>query len=230
MKTDFEIIIDNHVPPTVLQLCQSICYTNDTPCRIMDLASYSRETIFNFSYPITAKIDKEQFEINIINNFLMRRINGETFTSWQLALYNKLNEIMPKYNMLFEALDGWDLFNSGEVTNRTLTQENQSEASNESKSTGTNTSDRRYSAMPDNQLDEVRNGKYITDYNYDTNIAENNDSSNSQGKSTSNNIERIERTPADKISIYNEFIQEKNNIMSKIYKDLDVCFYGIYDL
>jgi hypothetical protein len=229
MYSNFEKIIDNHVPPTIFQICESICYTNGTPSRITNIAKNSRETFFDFDYPLSSKVDKEQFEINIINHFLMRRIGQETFTAFRLFLSNKLNEIMPKYNMLFDALDGWELFNSGEITNRTLNTENESTATNESRSNGTNTSDRRYSNMPDNQLSEVRDGNYITDYNYDTNIAENNDSSNASGTSKSSNIERIERTPADKISIYNDFLKEKNNIYTKIYEDLEPCFYGLYE-
>lgn len=229
MFSNFEKIIDNHVPPTIFQICESICYTNGIQSRITNLAKNSRETFFDFDYPLSTKVDKEQFEINIINHFLMRRIGQETFTAFRLFLSNKLNEIMPKYNMLFDALSGWDLFNSGEVTNRTLETQNESTAKNESRSNGTNTSDRRYSNMPDNQLSEVRDGNYITDYNYDTNIAENNDSSTASGSSKSNNIERIERSPSDKISIYNEFLKEKNNIYTKIYEELEPCFYGLYE-
>ena len=227
MLTDFERIIDNHVPPTVFQLCESICYTNNTPCRIMDLAKNCRETIFNFDYPLTEKVDREKFEINIINHFLMRRIGGETFTAWQLFLYNKLNEIMPKYNLLFDALNGWELFNSGEVTNRTLNSQNQSKLENKSNNTTNNFSDRRFSDMPDNRIDDIKNGEYLTDYNFDTNTTNSNDNSNSNGTSTTNDVERIERTPSDKISIYNEFINNKNNIYTKIYEDLEVCFYGL---
>lgn len=229
MESNFDKLINNHVPPTIFQLCDSICYTNGTPSRISELAKNSRETFFNFDYPLSNKVDKEQFEINIINHFLMRRIGQETFTAFQLFLCDKLNEIMPKYNLLFDALDGWNLFQDGEITNRTLETENESTAKNESRSNGTNTSDRRYSAMPDNQLSEIRDGNYITDYNYDTNIAENNDSSTSSGNSKSNNIERIERTPSDKLAIYNEFLQNRNNIYTKIYEELEPCFYGLYE-
>lgn len=229
MKTDFQILIDNHVPPTVFQLCESICYTNNTPCRIMDIAKNTRETIFAFDYPLTEKIDKEKFEINIINHFLMRRIGQETFTAFQLFLSNKLNEIMPKYNILFDALNGWDLFKDGETTERTLDTENESTAKNTSINNTTTSSDRRYSAMPDNHLQEVRDGSYITDYNYDSNITEANDTSNASGTSTSKNIEKINRTQHDKISIYNEFINNKNNIYTKIYEELESCFYALVD-
>lgn len=229
MKTDFDIIIENHVPPTLFQLCNSICYTNNTPSRIMNLAQNSRATIFDFDYPLSSKVDKEKFEINIINHFLMRRIGQETFTAFQLMLYNKLNEIMPKYNILLDALYDWDLFNDGEVTSRTLDTENESEASAQSTTSNNNISDRRYSAMPDNRLDDIRSGAYLTDYNYDTNNSSSNDNSKSNGKSKSKNIEQITRTPGDKNAIYNDFLREQNNIYTKIYEDLEPCFYGIYE-
>lgn len=229
MKTNFDIIIENHVPPTVYSLCESICYTNNTPCRIMDLAKFSRETIFNFDYPLTSKVDKEKFEINIINYFLMRRINGETFTAWQLALYNKLNEIMPYYNKLLDSLDGWDLFKDGEVIDRVLDTTADTETNSNAKSGTSTISDRRFSDMPDNQVQDIQNGRYLTNYNYDSDVTVGEDKATATGTSTSKNIEKITRTPSDKISIYKEFLNEQNNIYKKIYKDLDVCFYGLYE-
>lgn len=233
METNFEKLIDNHVPPTLFALCESICYTNETPCRITKLAENTRATIFDFDYPLTDKINKEQFEINIINHFLMRRIGQETFTAFQLVLSNKLNEIMPYYNKLFEALDGWELLQDGDITERTLSENGEaiSNTSNSSTNNTSNTSDRRYSNMPDNRLFDVRSGEYITDYNYDTNNTESNDNSTSKGSTTNQNKvnEIVKHSPADKMSIYKEFFENQKSIFTKLYKELDVCFYGLYE-
>lgn len=228
--TDLDIILENHKPPTLFQICESICYTNETPSRIMKLAENSRAEIFrDVEYPLTTKLNKEQFEINIINHFLMRRIGQETLRAFQLTLSNKLNEIMPYYNKLFDMIEGWDIFNDGEEVTRTSENSSNAKANNYSNSKTQNTSDRRYSDMPDNRLNDIRSGSYMTNYNYDTNQTGSEDTSSADSSSTSNVIENIKRTPADKLSLYKEFIDNQKSIYTKLYKDLEPCFYGLLD-
>lgn len=229
MKSNLDILIENHVPPTLYSLCESICYTNNTPCRITKLAENTRATIFDFDYPLSQKINKEQFEINIINHFLMRRIGTETFTAFQLMLSNKLNEIMPYYNKLFDAFEDWSLFNDGEVTERTTNSETETKTDNYSNTTSENISDRRYSDMPDNRLDDIKDGKYITDYNLDKNTAGSDNVSVGNASGKSSDTEKITRTPGDKMNIYKEFFNNHKSIFTKLYKELDVCFYGLYE-
>lgn len=188
-----------------------------------ELAQYSRETIFDFDYPLSNNVDREYFECQILNHYIMRRIGFETPTAFEIALENKLNEIMPDYNKLFDMLDGWDVFNDGE--NVTRTQTNSNTLSNSSTSTSNSTLDNRYSKTPQGQLQDVRDGKYITDYNYNTNNTTNNDLSSSNGSGTIN--ETITRTPAEKMRLYNEYKTNLTHIMTLIYKDLDVLFYGL---
>lgn len=226
----FETLIDNHEPPTLYSLAESyVNYDRADPVAIMELAKEFRKIVF-IDYPLSNKVDKEKFETNIINHFLMRRIGQETFTAFKLQLNNKLNEIMPKYNILFDALDGWSLFKDGEVTDRTLDTENESEAKNKANTTSTNTSDRRYANMPDNELQNIRDGSYITDYNYDQSATNSNDNSESTGSSKSTNVEHITRTPSDKNATFNDFMREQNSIYTRIYQELEPCFYGIMDL
>ena len=225
----FEKLIDNHQPPTLYSLLDSMCYTKGISCKIIDMAKYTREYVFDFDYPLSDKIDRATFETNIINHFLMRRIGQETYTAFKLMLYNKLNEIMPFYNKLFDSLEGWNLFKDGEITERTNNNVSETNTLNNSKNNTESTSDRRYSDMPDNRLDDIQNGSYLTDYNLDKNIASSDDTSTGNAKSTSNDIEQITRSPSDKISIYREFLNNTNNIYSMIYKDLSSIFYGLYE-
>lgn len=229
MKSNLDILIENHVPPTLFSICESICYTNNTPCRITRLAENTRATIFDFDYPLSQKVNKEQFEINIINHFLMRRIGTETFTAFQLELSNKLNEIMPYYNKLFDSFENWDIFNDGEIVERTNDSTTESKIDNYSNTTSENTSDRRYSDMPDNQIYDVRNGNYLTDYNYDKNQAGSDNVSVGNSNARSSDKEKITRTPADKMNIYKEFFNNNKSIFTKLYKELEVCFYGLYE-
>ena len=206
---------DYDLPPTIYSILKSFVYYDDNQPKIKDLASSGRENIFDFDYPLTDNIEKEDFEIMILNHFLMRRIGYDTVTAFKIALNVKLNEIMPMYNKLFDALDGWDIFNDGERVTETG-----SNSLNNITNTS-NISDRRYSDTPQQQLQNVQDGKYITDYNYDT------DTGNVSSSTSGNDTRTITRTPSDKIKVYKEFIENKKSIMTMIFEDLDSLFYGL---
>lgn len=228
-------------PPTIYTILESIVNPdvdlNDPApeVKIKDLAKAGRTTIFNFDYPLTSNISRETFEKMILNHFLYRRIGFETVTAFRIQLDVKLNEIMPKYNKLFDALENWDIFNDGEVTARKgedISQtQNKNELTNTSINNTENISDRRFSDTPQNQLQNIRDGSYVTKYNYDTDTAKSNDNSNSQGKSNtdSNNKywEETKRSPADKIKIYQEMQYNIKSIYTLIFEELECLFYQL---
>lgn len=235
---------NNMKPPTVYAILNSICnFDAETQTKIVDLAKVGRTKIFNFDYPLSEKVDKEKFECMILNHFLQRRINFQTITGFQIQLNVKLNEIMPLYNKMFDSLDGWNIFEDGEKTTHDSTDErttnventaNNSLSSN-SNTTSENISDLRYSKMPQNELQNIKDGKYITEYNYNQDNATNTDESTSTGSSSGtsntkdNNIlhEEWNRSPADKIAIYKEFQENLKSIYRMIFKDLECLFYGL---
>lgn len=236
-------------PPTIYTILESIVNPdvdlNDPApeVKIKDLAKEGRSTIFNFDYPLSQYIEKEKFETMILNHFLQRRIGFETVTAFRIQLDVKLNEIMPLYNKMFDALENWEIFNDGEVTTRTgtdnTTTQNTNNTSNsltnQSTTSTTDVSDRRNSELPQNQLEDLRNGSYVTNYNYDTNTNNGQDNSTSQGTSQATNNgtdnkqynETITRTPADKIAILKEMQENIKSIYTMIFKDLDCLFYQL---
>ena len=208
--------VDYDVPPTIYAILNSyVNFDNDDPVKIKNLASEGRGVIFDFDYPLTTNITKEDFECMILNNFLMRRIGYDTVTAFKIALSVKLNEIMPKYNKLFDSMIGWNLFNDGETITRTIA------ANISNTGTGANISDRRYSDTPQGQLSDVQNGSYVTDYNYDC------DSSNTSMTGTEQRAETETRSNKDKIELYKVFSSEINNVYTLIFKELDELFYGL---
>lgn len=246
-----------NLPPTIYTILESIVNPdvdlNDPApeVKIKDLAKAGRSTIFNFDYPLTSNITKEKFETMILNHFLQRRIGFETVTAFRIQLDVKLNEIMPLYNKMFDALENWEIFNDGEKTVRTGT-DNRTQNSTQNSTNNTNNSltnhsttstndisDRRNSELPQNQLEDLKNGSYVTNYNYDTNNNNGEDNSTSQGTSTAtnnssnnstdNNIynETITRTPADKIAILKEMQENIKSIYTMIFKDLECLFYQL---
>ena len=229
-----------NLPPTVYSLLESIVnYGKDEKTKIKDLAKEGRTTFFDFDYPLTNNITKEQFETMILNKFIMRRIGYDTLTAFKLQLNVKLNSIMPIYNKMFDALENWNIFDDGEVTTETGTDERQTTnttqntLSNSSTTQSSSTSDRRNSELPQDQLENLRDGSYVGVYNYDTDTATGTDSSTSNGTATASGTDNneytkeIRRSPSDKIAIMKEMQSNINSIYEMIFKDLDCLFYQL---
>ena len=223
-------------PPTLYTILESIVnYGKEEKTKIKDLAKEGRTTIFDFDYPLSENISKEDFECIILNHYLRRRIGFDTVTAFRIALYSKLNEIKPLYNKMFDAIGNWNIFNDGEKTTRYGTDNRETNVNSNTENTlsneSTTTSDRRYSDTPQNKLDNVKEGAYVTDYNYDTNK----DNSTSNGTSNNNTVtnddnvyhETIEKTMSNKIEILKEYQENVKSVYSMIFDELDVLFYGL---
>ena len=234
------IPVMNERPPTLYSLLQSIVnYGKEEKTKIKDLASVGRTTIFDFDYPLSEKITKEEFETMILNKFLMRRIGFETLTAFKIQLNVKLNEIMPMYNKLIDLLYSENAF--GEITKRTgfdnrivdNTSNTTNEMTNNSNTTHQNISDRRGSNTPQNELDNIRNGKYVTEYHYDTDNSSNEDTSISNGTSQNvsntkdNNNYEENTSKINMFEIYSKLNEEIKNIYTMIFKDLECLFYQL---
>ena len=211
-------------PPTIYSLLNSyVNFANDTPVKIADLARAGRTAFFDFDYPLTDKISREDFETMILNHFIMRRIGYETVTAFKIALNVKLNEIMPMYNKMIDSVWNWNIFADGETTTRDYTEDRTTNGNNTV--TTNTTSDQRSSDTPQNQIDDVKSGKYVSNYEFDTDIS----NSNSTNNITDNNnvLEVVKKSPSDKMRLYSEFLKNRQNIYTMIFKDLDVLFYQI---
>lgn len=217
----------NSEPPTVYSLLESyVNYGKDVPVKIKDLAKAGRSLFFDFDYPLTPLVNKEDFECMIINHFIMRRIGFETFTAFSIAFQVKINEIMPNYNKLFEALDGWDLFD-GESTTRDLSRNIEGNNTTNNSINSNSTSDRRFSNSPQNKLTQVQSGEYVSEYNYDQDNNNTNTNSTSNTNDDTTEHEVVHRTLANKLEVYTEFLKNRENIYTMIFEDLDKLFYQL---
>lgn len=228
--------ISQDEPPTIYSLLNSyVNFANDTPAKIKDLANAGRAMFFDFDYPLATGMTKSEFECMILNHFMMRRIGYETLTAFKIALNVKLNEIMPMYNKLFESINGWNIFTDGEIMDRTVTDSrtvnNTGTSSGTNNTTSSTTSDRRFSNTPQNALQDVRDGQYVTEYNYDTDGGTSNTTTSASNSNNSveggNQTEHIVRTPTDKMHLYTEFLKNRQNIYTMIFKELDPLFYQL---
>ena len=227
---------NNNYPPTLYSILESIVnYGKDEKTKIRDLAKVGRTEIFDFDYPLTNNISKEDFETMILNKFIMRRIGFETMTGFKIALNVKLNEIMPLYNKMFDAIENWNILEDGEKFEKNTTDERISNSLNNLENTSNTStkdiSDRRKSQIPQSQLENLRNGSYVTDNNYDTNNTDSEDTSiskgNSQSKDENNYHEISKRSPSDKVAIYKEFQENLKSVYNLIFKDLDCLFFQL---
>ena len=215
----------NQKPPTLFSILNSIANfgkDEEERTKIKDLAKVTHTRIFDFDYPLSTKIDKDKFEINILNKFLKRRIGTETVVDFKIELEVKLNEIMPKYNKMFDFLDGWDLFSSGEIEERiseninnrsneftetnNTNQEINKKIDSDSNTTNTleNTSNNetnliqshRESNTPQGYIENVQDNAYLSKYNYNEDTTTSEDITNSKGSSqnTTSNSETSNMT------------------------------------
>ena len=241
---------DYDLPPTIYSLLESIVnfnVSNSDKTKIKDLAKMGHSTIFDFDYPFYDDTKKADFEIMILNHFLMRRIGYDTLTAFQIGLNVKLNEIMPVYNKMFLSLENWSIDTNGEVVTRIQKETRDSTGSNtesvinsstiNSDGTSNNISDRRFSNTPQSKITDVQDGSYVTNYNYDNNHDENNSTtrtsadsnttSSNSNNDTNNLNETITRTPSDKLEIMIKYQEKVSSIYTLIFQDLDSLFYQL---
>lgn len=242
------IPIMNEKPPTVYAILNSIAnFGKEEKTKISDLARVSRETIFDFDYPLNENITKEDFECMILNKFIMRRIGFDTVTAFKIQLNVKLNEIMPLYNQLFDLIYKENAF--GEITKRvgfdnriiegiskntsnttnTLNSNSQNETENENENGKSNT--------PQNEIDNIYNKRYLSEFeNGKSNtISKDKSTQNGISENTTNNTEHqtndnnYEETISkiNLIDIYTKLNNEIKNVYSMIFNDLECLFYQI---
>lgn len=70
---------------------------------IEDILTASAPNIFNFPFPIFDETYRLPLERKILRHYYTREICEETVGLWKLRLSQKLNEIMPFYNQLYES-------------------------------------------------------------------------------------------------------------------------------
>nr|DAW00374.1 MAG TPA: Lower collar protein [Caudoviricetes sp.] len=227
------------LPPTLYSILNSIVnFNSEEKVKISDLYIKGRIVIFDFDYDLSKNVSRETFEKNILNHYLMRRINFETVTLFKIMLENKLNEILPKYNILFDKLNEFDIFKANVHTReysetRNETNTNTTELTSNLTVQSDSNNETGFSDTPQSNIDDIKNNKYLTEFTNNNNIS----NSVNSGKTTNNgngtnssdiNItETVTNTVDNEVDVLLKFQTDFNNIMTLIYKDLDCLFYGL---
>lgn len=216
------------LPPTLYSIMESMVnYDNPDPVKIKDLSTYAKEKIFNFYYPTSELFDKDRFEDLFLKHYMFRRINYDTFTSFQLHLEVKLNDIMPKYYKMLEGFKSVNFDGDVETHLRTMTDSKTTNTTSNISTTSDNSAESKFSNMPQDLIDDIKDDKYVTEYTQNNGTGSS--SSNSTGNSTDNgNLEEnITIKRADSIDEYKKYLEIMNNILSMIFKECDSLFYGL---
>lgn len=135
--------------------------------------------VFNFSYPIFSEDYRNVLEHHILQHFYTREIAFQTVGRWKLGLQQKLNDIMPYYNKLYESQElDVDPFNNIDVTET-------------SESSGNTTS----------KNNTTRNGTSVTSGSSETNdTADGTSGTETNGTTTTNNSQDTTASRTDAFS------------------------------
>lgn len=152
-------------------ICESFYKNHLEPLSSVDaVIAVARPKIFDFDYPYYKESEKPEFETKIIRHFYTREIGLETYGLWKLKLQTKMVEIMPYINKLYESVESaydMDLIIKGVQdysTDRTLgrTHSDDGESHSDSKNTGEASSLVKTLDTPQNGVEDLLSGKYIT--------------------------------------------------------------------
>lgn len=88
-------------------ICESMIETPVTGTsaarKVDNVIGQARGKIFDFDYPIFDESYREHLEKKIIRHYYFREIATETFGMWQVQLCDRMNEIMPYFNQLYNS-------------------------------------------------------------------------------------------------------------------------------
>lgn len=187
---------------------------------------------FNFgldSYPIFDNNYRNTLNTKILNHYYNNEIGFETPELFKFYLNNKLNEIMPYYNTLYENLKLYDNnlmsnVNLKEVLNRE-TANNVSTKSNSKTDTRNLFQDTPQGSLKETNIDNLR---YATNLTLnDSNITDN---TSSLGDGTENYVKTIIGNNGSKYTyeLLNELKNAILNIDMMIINDLNELFMGVF--
>lgn len=159
---------------------------------INNIISKARTHIFTEDYPIYAGGDKAALETKILKHYYMREIGFETVGLWKHFLNTRMIEIMPYYvNYMAQGVNSFNpegTINLTKIYNETVNDSGNSSDTHEINTTTTTEYGRgttrtgservdddttrtprllhtdKYSDTPQNELTDVENGRYLTNY------------------------------------------------------------------
>lgn len=183
------------------------------------------------SYPIFDENYRNTLNDKILNHYYENEIGFETAPLFRFYLNNKLNEIMPKYNILYNAqkelIENNLLFNNTNVT-ESLTGSNTTQTATTSNST--NNSKNLFQDTPQGTISstDINNQTWATNLNLTNNSIS--DTNNASGNSSNEYIKTIIGNTGGKynIEVLNDIVNNFLNIDLMIINELNDLFMQIF--
>lgn len=193
-------------------------------------------------YPIYDESHRETLNNMIINHYLMSEIGQETPALFKLYLNNTMNEIMPKYNILYRAVDEY-VKRQSVLSDVDLTIDTEGSTENNSLSTSVisaNNSSTEKSKMINSDtpqgkiyLNDLENQAYATTASLGSGENSSNSESNSTNKVDNDTVNKNKthtfgsngKLPID---VMIKIQQGILNIDESIIKELQPLFFGLY--
>lgn len=233
------------VSPRLYEIMQSLVGTPDGSTNPYILAATARALIFNFEYDLHQET-KQAFETNILEYFMMRRLGYETYTLWHIKFKNRILTILPKYNALFDYQAKAFSLIEADIRGKSYSIEHTYGSTNTNTknlsdalthgliSASSGTLDSRQSDTPQNNINEVQSGQYLSNYNYDqsSNTVTNTGTDTTSHTGTDTNahtgtdIDRYSEDLAstEQLELLAKYQASIQNIYAQIYKELDSLF------
>jgi len=170
-------------------------------------------------FPIWDEGYRLTLETKILKHFYLREIAHETVGLWRLRLDTYMNELMPVYNKMYAAVS--QEFNPLFDVDITRTHDGTSTDSTNSSGNSVN----KYSETPQGSIQNVLDGKYLT-------TAQANDAtSNSNGNSTAQCVERVtgKQGTGSYSKLLREYIDKLVNVDMRLMAELEPLFFCLLD-
>lgn len=206
-----------------------------------------RSKFFNFHYDLYDAEHKKELETKILFYFFDYEIGEETYGKFRINFIRTFQELLPYYNKLYKAHSkefDFDVnVNMKEELQGTGSNTAQNNTTNTLHSTDTDTQNIDYeerlrkSDTPQNQLENVEDGKYISEYNYNNNEtattkeneldSENNANSTSSGTTNTQSTRKMKgtNTKGSVSKMLKEYIEVIQNVDMLFIEQLKSCFF-----
>lgn len=179
------------------------------------------------NYPIFDETYRATLNNNILNYYFESEIGVETPALFKKLLNDRMQLIMNKYNVMYQAQK--ELLEHDLLNNVNLREEYSGNSTSESESSGTGKNRRLYQDTPQgkiNMSDLDVSQVYATDYTIDQSNTDNTINDNS----TSGYIKTITGNNGNMyaIDVYNKFVSSFQNVDQLIIDELSDLFMGIF--
>jgi hypothetical protein len=198
-------------------LTESVGFTD-----VDEVIDKSWRVIFGTNFPIFDEEYREHLCKKILQHYYTREIAYETPSLWIFKLRVRMNEIMPYYNQMYKSAQlEFDPFKDFEYR-VTHEGEDSSTGSNEysDSSNGTTNNVNKYSETPQNGLQGVMSGEYLTTASVDDNSSESSSTSNSESTASSTNKWNELLSGKRNGDSYSKLLQDYRNTFINV--DLDI--------